>query len=153
MSTTQIYNPYEVIQREASAAHGAVFHEVLGEGNWEMEYQSFPDMGPSYLGRWTLRTGNRHVAEFTLNSMPGTWEVVISSGAYVNYDYRGKGFGTALNLIRQYMARKMGYKVMMCTDNLDNEPQRKILAKTGWQDIYTFDGNVGGQVAISVVKL
>lgn len=81
---------------------------------------------------------NDRVAFFQLSGMPGCCGVCVSHGASVYSQYRNKGLGTLLQLLRMDIARVNGYTVMLCTDRADNTYQNKILSKNGWPKIYDF---------------
>lgn len=77
------------------------------------------------------------VAFFKLVGLPGCCGVCVSCGAGV-YEPLKKGLGTLLNEMRIVMAKKGGFGVLLCTDRELNTPQRKILAKNGWKDVFQF---------------
>lgn len=96
----------------------------------------------------------KEVAYFILLQLPGCCGVALSTGAIVFGPHRNKGLGTILNELRKDISREAGYTVLMCTDVMHNEPQRKILQKNGWKDVFEFvNRRTGNQVAISVVEL
>lgn len=78
------------------------------------------------------------LAEFELYEMPHCCGIMVSCGSCVQRSMRGKGLGGLLNEVRESIGRSLGYTIMLCTDKSDNTPQRKILQKNRWQDIYAF---------------
>lgn len=77
-------------------------------------------------------------ASFGIQQLTGCCGVCVSTAAQVSPTYRHRGLGTYLNEVRQGMAKRLGYAVMLCTDVETNVYERKILKKTGWRDIYRF---------------
>jgi len=86
------------------------------------------------------------VAGFSLSQMPGCCGLCVSHDAYVISSLRGRGIGTALNELRIYLARNMGYTCLLCTDVDSNEPQKKILSKNGWKTNMTFCNKRTGNI-------
>lgn len=94
------------------------------------------------------------LARFDLVQQPNCCGILVSTMVWVREDLRNRGLGKVLNSLRIDIARRLGYSVLLCTDRVNNEPQRKILKANGWQDIFTFHNKrSGNEVAISVVKL
>lgn len=101
-----------------------------------------------------IHTKRDDITYFTMLQLPGCCGVAISTGAFVAVSYRARGLGTLLNELRKDIAREAGYTVLMCTDVTYNTPQRKILEKNGWKDVFSFvNRRTGNEVAISVVEL
>jgi GNAT superfamily N-acetyltransferase len=81
---------------------------------------------------------SRYVSNFTFSPMPGNCGIVVSNGVFVHPEWRKRGLGKLLNLVRIDIASMLGYGALLCTDVLDNIPQQKILGSNGWADIYRF---------------
>ena len=97
---------------------------------------------------------SREVAKFALQQMPGCCGLLVSTGSFVNVRYRNKGIGHRLNQFRQQLAHQLGYSALICTDVHSNDPQRKILKKNGFQDIYQFtNARTGNVLDISVCQI
>lgn len=95
-----------------------------------------------------------NVASFSLRQLPGCCGVLVSYHGRVYNPYRKMGIGTLLNQMKIDIARVWGYTTLLCTDVIDNQPQRKILGKNGWKDIHTFTNKrTGNLVAITVRDL
>jgi hypothetical protein len=77
-----------------------------------------------------------YLAMWTLCQMPGCCGACVSTGAFVARDVRNRGLGTFFNKVRQRLAREAGYGIMICTDIESNEPQQKVLDRTGWESVY-----------------
>jgi hypothetical protein len=85
---------------------------------------------------------------------PGCCAFAISTGAYVEAEYRRKGVNRLSNQFRQSIARQAGYTALICTDKLDNTPERKTLEAEGWKDIYSVtNSRTNNLVAISIKEL
>lgn len=82
-----------------------------------------------------------NIGGFKLSSLPGNRGVVVSTKAWILKPYQNRGIGTALNEIRYYLSKKMGYSIMLCTNIKSNIPQQKVLIKTGWQTILSFNNS------------
>ena len=94
------------------------------------------------------------VATFNLNQLHGCCGVCISHYASVDVYFKKRGVGTLLNTLRKEIAKQQGFTVMLCTDIDTNTPNRKILQKNGWKDIFSFvNKRTKNKVNISVVEL
>lgn len=115
------------------------------------------------LGKWelripvtdrTTRTDYTIIASFELHPMINCCGICVSTRAVVAPTYRGKGLGTLLNQFRVDVARELGYGLLLCTDIVGNEPQRKILKANGWADKDEFiNPRTKNRVAISTIHL
>lgn len=93
------------------------------------------------------------IAQCKLNQLPGCCGVLVSNGAHVN-TLRGRGIGTAMARLRLDIAKMFGYTTLLCTDVMDNTPQRKILTKLGYTDLFKFKNRrTNNTVAISAINL
>ena len=109
-----------------------------------------------HLGAYELIVTGRErpVASWGLYQMINCCGVCVSTKAMVDTEYQRRGLGTILNNLRMDVARDFGFSVLLCTDNMANEPQRKILAHNGWKDIWEFvNKRTMHRVAISVINL
>ena len=103
---------------------------------------------------YVLMLGEKTIASFELHPMIGCCAICVSTAAKVAKKYQGKGLGTILNKLRIHLAREQRYGTLLCTNVATNIPQRKILKKNGWKDIFTFlNPRTGNKIFISVVKL
>ena len=85
---------------------------------------------PDPIKRWA-----NLVSCWIMTELPGCCGACVSLNAIVYTSYEGKGIGTILNKLRIDMAREDGYGLLICTDEKNNEHQRRILAKNGWKDV------------------
>jgi predicted GNAT family acetyltransferase len=81
---------------------------------------------------------NEKIAEFYLARLDGCCGVCVSYHTNVDSRYRKKGLGLLLNKIKQQIAYKYRYAILLCTDVETNTPQQKILTKTNWQKMFEF---------------
>jgi GNAT superfamily N-acetyltransferase len=99
-------------------------------------------------------SGTNFVATFHLCQLKGCCGICLTTGEYVEYPYRKNGIGTRLAKFRMDVAREYGYTILLCTDVIDNIPQKKILSKFGWKDILRFQNyRTLNTVDISAVSL
>lgn len=106
------------------------------------------------IGKWSLTVKGVAVASFELYPMINCCGICVSTRAWVNELHRGKGIGKQLNLLRMDIARNNGYSLLLCTDQVGNDYQRKILSANGWRDIVNFrNKRTGNELAITVVDL
>lgn len=134
---------------------------ILGTDKWSLTVGYNKDRLPydrgdkPVLGEYILKLhGGAYVSGFTLKEMIGCCGICVSTGAWVHDNYQKRGLGSLLNKLRQDLAREMGYSVLLCTDRLNNKPQRKLLNKAGWEDVYEFtNSRTNNRIAISVIPL
>lgn len=115
---------------------------------------SMPEWGWN-IGQFDVYGKNKApISQFSLRELPNCCGVIVSSGVYVNYPYRGRGAGTLLHQLRIEIAKALEYSTMLCSDVLHNTVQRKILRKNGWKDVYQFRNiRSGNEVVLSVLNL
>ena len=95
---------------------------------------------------------DKTISEFKLLQMPGCCGICISTGTYVNPDFRGKGVNILLNNFRIDIAKHLGYGLLMCTDLKSNTPQMKTLDKNGWKHIHEFKNPRTGNILNITIK-
>ena len=94
------------------------------------------------------------VAQGCLAPFPGCCGIAISTGALVEYPWRGKGVGTIMSAIRVEIAKAHGFGLLVCTDVAQNASQRRILQKAGWEDLTSFENpNTGNTVFVNAINL
>jgi hypothetical protein len=71
-----------------------------------------------------------------LSTMPGCDSIAISHGVFRQHGE--EGFGTAAAFERLMQIKELGYSATLCTVNLANLKELKILENTGWQQIANF---------------
>ena len=92
------------------------------------------------------------ISQFKLIQMPGCCGICISTGTYVNPEFRGKGVNIILNNFRIDIAKHLGYGLLMCTDLKSNTPQMKTLDKNGWKHIHEFKNPRTGNILNVTIK-
>jgi len=80
--------------------------------------------------------------------LPGCCGVCVSTGTYVHDRYNGKGIGKVLMALKKYIARHMGYTVLLLTEIERSSRNRKIINKTGFTDFFDFLNNRSGNVVV-----
>ena len=92
------------------------------------------------------------ISTFRLLQMVGCCGICISTGTYVDPDFRGKGVNIILNNFRIDIAKHLGYGLLMCTDLKSNTPQMKTLDKNGWKHIHEFKNPRTGNILNITIK-
>jgi GNAT superfamily N-acetyltransferase len=146
-------NFYELVEKITESLDG-----VLGKGAWELTNTTHDCLYSEKLesGKYELRHDgeDKPVASFQLHPMINCCGICVSTQAFVMDAYRNQGLNTLLNSLRIDMARHLGYSLLLCTDVVNNSPQRRVLKKNGWRDIYKFvNRRTSNTVAISVINL
>lgn len=125
--------------------------KILGSSSWTIQERPGAN---NEIGQYNLHLSNRLVAGFRLAYFPGCCGLVVSTGAWVDDRWRGKGLGTALNRLRLQYAKHLGYGAVICTDLMENKSQRAVLKKTGWEDVFEFTNpKTRNHLAVSVFDL
>lgn len=138
---------WQLTEKETSAP----YTEKLPVGKWRLWVPN--EFGPA-PGQVNVPRGQLEIARFELYPMINCCGICVSTQAWVSDQFRGKGLGTLLNSFRIDVARHNGYGVLLCTDVVTNEPQRKVLKANGWKDIHQFvNPRTSNRVAISVINL
>jgi hypothetical protein len=97
---------------------------------------------------------DRVIAGFNLMQMPACCGICVLTGSYVNYDFRSRGIATLLGQLQRDIATWNGFTVLLCTDVATNTPQKKVLSRNGWFDIWRFQNKrTDNHVDISVTDL
>lgn len=142
-----------------SAAHQLYSYKYIQEGAKPVTHFEvyFPEKNPedngTVKGTYYLCIKTIKVASFELYSMPRCCGILLSCNATVSEGYRNKGLGSLLNKMRKEISTNLGYTILLCTDRSQNEPQRKVLQKNEWEDIYKFKNKrTGNDVFISIIK-
>ena len=92
------------------------------------------------------------ISKFELAQMLGCCGICISTGTYVNPEFRGKGVNIILNNFRIDIATHLGYGLLMCTDLKSNISQMKTLDKNGWKHIHEFKNPRTGNILNVTIK-
>lgn len=62
--------------------------------------------------------------------------VGVSNSVVVPSELRGKGLGGEAHKHRLQFAKAQGFRYLMCTIKTDNQAQKRILEKNGWERVY-----------------
>jgi hypothetical protein len=82
---------------------------------------------------------HEEIGWFTLSPLPGCCGVVVSTGSYLKEGYRGNhNFGIWFHEIKQMMAQKLGYKIMLMTTQLRNIPEVVGACRAKWKIFHCF---------------
>ena len=74
-----------------------------------------------------------------IDQLPGDESgIAIMSGVYIPPDQRGDGIGSKQHEERLQWLKENGFEAVLCTVNIGNKPQLKILKKNGWEKIADF---------------
>lgn len=95
---------------------------------------------------------NSDIASFRISYLPGCGAVFVSHDMWIVPEYRNKGLNNVLNAFKIELAKLCGYSVLICTDRVDNEPEKKTLAKNGWKDVHRFTNRTNGAAIDITVK-
>jgi hypothetical protein len=140
-------------------------HEVRDCGKYTKKLCKLLDANPEELTLTIHKNGESRinvelhflkscVAFGTLVMMPGCCGLLVSTGAYVNTQYRHKGIGRIMHKIRQDIGAEAGFSCMICTDVMSNKPQQKILSGERWKLVHKFlNRNTGNKVGIHIINL
>lgn len=79
----------------------------------------------SETGKWAL-------------SSPHDSGIIFSHGSFIKEKFRGKGLGNIEHEKRINIAREMGYSCIVATVISNNEIEKHILQKHGWQVVHRF---------------
>jgi hypothetical protein len=83
---------------------------------------------------------------WNLTELPGCDQVVVSHGVFTKIPERGKGKGGVHHKERLAMIKQLGFDMALCTVNMENAPERKILESHGWLWLTSFTSSKTGNV-------
>jgi GNAT superfamily N-acetyltransferase len=97
-----------------------------------MDFRIEFNRSPFAIKFWYL-VNDRTEARFTLIQQPNCCGILVSTDTYVNVNYRGKGIGQEMLLLKEALAKEFGYSLILATVNMsDNPAECHILEKNGW---------------------
>jgi hypothetical protein len=79
-----------------------------------------------------------------VDSLPGCSQIAVMHSAFIPLEDRKKGKGGTRHRERLAILRSLGYDAALCTVDLNNKPQLKILKKCGWIHLSTFKSQKTG---------
>lgn len=81
---------------------------------------------------------NKVVSVWAIEPMSGCNGIAIFKNVEIFEGYRGKGLGIQFLNLRESLAKDFGYSSLLCTIVDTNEPQKKIMEKSGWKLLNQF---------------
>ncbi len=88
-----------------------------------------------------------------IDSLPGCSQVAVFHSVF-NPGEKAKGVGRIAHDARLHEAHQLGYDAAMCTVNMENIPQLRILEKAGWKNVHSFKSiKTGHTVGIFVKEI
>src|SRR5574341_295163 len=133
---------------------------ILGTDEWCLINKKFDTIFSEKLtgGEYELivweNESDKLASKFELIPMINCCGILVSTKAYVDNEYRDRGLGTLLNQVRIDIARYLGYGILLCTNDISNEPQQKILTKNGWKQIFKFvNPRTKNTIGIHIINL
>lgn len=89
-----------------------------------------------------------------ITSLPGCSQIAVSHSVFVPVKSRGTGLGKAAHSKRLKVIKDLGYDVAICTVDLSNIAQVKILQANGWKCAFMFNSSkTSNDVGIFVKKV
>lgn len=89
-----------------------------------------------------------------IDNLPGCSQIAVFHSVFVLPGLRGKGLGKQAHAERLVEAENLGYDVAMCTAQLSNEPQIRILEENKWERVHVFTSKkTGNAVGIFIKEL
>lgn len=83
---------------------------------------------------------------YETESLPGCNQIMVSFSVFTLPEHRGKGMGINHMMERLRHYKKLEYDVVICTVNVDNSVQRRILKQTGWEPAFVFNSTRTGNM-------
>lgn len=75
---------------------------------------------------------------FTFSTLEGNCGIVVSSGTWITALWRNQGSANRLQEIKEFVARELGYSLMLSTVISTNVPQIVSASKAKWRFICNF---------------
>lgn len=92
------------------------------------------------------------VGQARITAFPEVSTIGIIHQVYIPNGERGKGVGRKQHVERLEWMKNHGFKLALCTVNMTNEAQLKIVSKNGWHLVKIFE-NCGEQVGLYLKSL
>ena len=129
---------------------------VITQNNWQWGYLK-PDEGyGSRLQLYKVKDAAKGatVTSWGLYQFPSCCALCVSTLANVVPEFRNSGINKLSNQLRQKIAAHEGYAALICTDVMDNTPERRTLVSEDFVDIFqVHNPRTGNEVMISVKRL
>jgi RimJ/RimL family protein N-acetyltransferase len=92
-----------------------------------------------------VRFGYRSWAFGEVDNLPGSSQVAVFHSAFVKPELQNKGYGSLAHEDRLLTAKhELGYDYALCTVDVSNAKQIKILVGFGWKELDTFKSSKTG---------
>ncbi|TXH41957.1 MAG: hypothetical protein E6Q97_36520 [Desulfurellales bacterium] len=89
------------------------------------------------------------IGAYSLDNLPGCSQVCVSHDLFFESEHRGKGNGKRRHTDRLDAIKELGYDYALCTVDLKNAAQIRILTEAGWQCLAGFiSSKTGNHVRI-----
>lgn len=76
---------------------------------------------------------------FEITTLPGCSQVGVNHSVFIPPNDRGKGYSYQDGKASlKFFKEMLGYDYVLCTVDMENEPQLKQLKKNGWKHLDTF---------------
>lgn len=94
------------------------------------------------------------IARWNMQEMPACCGIAVMSEFHIINTYRNKGVGAILNNFAKALASKLNYKILLCTDLVDNTHHQQLLETNKWKSLLKFrNRNTGNRINISAAVL
>lgn len=94
------------------------------------------------------------IAGFQLKDMYNCCGIIVASDLHISKLYRNRGIGTLMTSFVYEFSKYYGYGMLQCADKIDNEYQKKIFEKLGWNMVSSFiNTKTGNILGIWLLKL
>lgn len=87
-----------------------------------------------------------------IDNLPGCSQIAVFHSVFVLPGLRGRGLGKLAHAERLIEAEHLGYDMAMCTAQLSNVPQIKILEENKWECVNTFTSKKTGNLVGLFIK-
>ena len=78
------------------------------------------------------------LGKFSLNQLDGCCGICVLFNMMINPEYRSQKLGQYLMNVQKSIAVEKDFSIMICTDVINNEPQKAILKKHGYIPQFKF---------------
>lgn len=87
-----------------------------------------------------------------IDNLPGCSQIAVFHSVFVPPNERGAGKGHTAHAERLVEAEHLGYDLCVCTADLSNEAQCRILEAYNWRKVHTFASTKTGHAVGIFVK-
>jgi predicted GNAT family acetyltransferase len=87
-----------------------------------------------------------------IDNLPGCSQVAVFHSVFVPSGQRGKGLGRVAHAERLVEAENLGYDICLCTAQLSNTAQVRILEENKWELVKSFTSTKTGNLVGIFIK-